>query len=33
MAAQETVLDKYILTEAFTAKKWKPLTYIRPEIS
>lgn len=24
MAAQETTLDKYILTEPFTGKKWKP---------
>ena len=29
MAAQETALDKYILTKAFTGKKWKPLSNMR----
>ena len=29
MAAQETALDKYILTRAFTGKKWKPLSNMR----
>ena len=29
MAAQETELDKYILTRAFTGKKWKPLSNMR----
>ena len=29
MAAQETALDKYILTKSFTGKKWKPLSNIR----
>jgi hypothetical protein len=29
MAAQETALDKYILTKSFTGKKWKPLSNTR----
>ena len=29
MAAQETTLDKYILTKSFTGKKWRPLSNIR----
>ena len=29
MAAQETALDKYILTKPFTGKKWKPLNNTR----
>ena len=29
MAAQETTLDKYILTKPFTGKKWRPLNNIR----
>ena len=29
MAAQETALDKYILTKAFTGKKWKPPSIMR----
>ena len=29
MAVQETALDKYILTKAFTGKKWKPLGNMR----
>ena len=29
MAAQETALDRYILTKSFTGKKWKPLSNTR----